>query len=324
VKALGEASVITAMMAAVRPGERLVMARDGHKSAFAGLVLSGARPIYVDPVYDERRQIAHGVDPASLGRVLGDHPAARAAMVFTPTRYGIGADVKALAEICHAHGIPLMTDDARGLNSSPSMCLPESGALAQALRVRAAIEELTGLDLMGAEMIPGAFTLDPTRITFDVLGLGLTGFSADDWLRQHENIRLELADHRRLMALITDADSDEKVDRLIAALRALSEAHADADRAPIPDLPHPADLRMRTVALPRDAVLGATEMVSWRDAAGRVSAEMICPYPPGSPITAPGELLTPEVIDCLQRLAAAGVMVEGAADATLAHFRVAV
>jgi arginine decarboxylase len=50
---------------------------------------------------------------------------------------------------------------------------------------------------------------------------------------------------------------------------------------------------------------------------------MICPYPPGIPITAPGDRLTPEVVDYLQQLAAAGVMVEGAADETLETFRVA-
>ena len=59
-----------------------------------------------------------------------------------------------------------------------------------------------------------------------------------------------------------------------------------------------------------------------RQAAGRVSAEIICPYPPGIPITAPGERLTLEVVDYLQQLAAAGVMVEGAADESLAQFRV--
>jgi arginine/lysine/ornithine decarboxylase len=63
-------------------------------------------------------------------------------------------------------------------------------------------------------------------------------------------------------------------------------------------------------------------MVPWREAAGRISAEMICPYPPGIPIIAPGERLRAEVVAYLQEQAAAGVMVEGAADETLAHFRV--
>ena len=38
-----------AVMSVVGPGDTLVMARNGHKSAFAGLILAGARPVYVDP-----------------------------------------------------------------------------------------------------------------------------------------------------------------------------------------------------------------------------------------------------------------------------------
>lgn len=124
------------------------------------------------------------------------------------------------------------------------------------------------------------------------------------------------------MALVSFAHTDADVDRLVAALTALVDAHADADQGLVPDVPPPSALRMETVVLPRDAFLGRTEMVEWRQAAGRVSAEMICPYPPGIPITAPGERLTSEVVDYLQQLAAAGVLVEGAADESLAQFRV--
>src|SRR4051812_35107242 len=392
-------NVHVAMMTAIKPGETLVMARNGHKSAFSGLVLSGARPVYVDPVYDDRWQVAHGVDPAALERTLDAHPEARAVMMFTPTYYGVSADVKALAELCHARGLPLITDDAWGLDYSFCSQLPpsalESGvdlaigsvhktlnglgqtsvlsvqgdlidssrlelvfeleqstsasslllssidaarrqfqrdgeellgrAIEHARRLRGAIERLPGLDLMGEDVAggPGAFAFDPTHVTFDVVALGLTGFSAADWLRQHHGIHVEFADHRRVMALITYADSDHNIDRFIEALRALCNAHTDADRGQIPAVAYPGNLRMETVMLPRDAFLGATEMVPWREAAGRVSAEMICPYPPGIPITAPGEQLTDTVIDYLQSLAAAGVMVEGAADETLEELRVA-
>jgi arginine/lysine/ornithine decarboxylase len=392
-------NVHVAMMTVVRPGETIVMARNGHKSAFAGLVLSGARPVYVDPVYDGEWQIAHGVDPEEFARVLDAHPEARAAMIFTPTYYGVSTDVKGVADVCHARGIPLVTDDAWGLDYSFCSRLPpsaiESGsdlaigsvhktlngfgqtsvlstqgdlidttrlelvfeleqstsasalllssidaarrqfqrdgeqllgrAIDHALRLRAAIAEIPGLDLFGEDLVggPGAFASDPTHVAFDVVGLGLTGFSAADWLIQHERIHVELADHRRLMLLITYADSEANIDRVIGALRALAAApHESADRGPIPAVPHPAELRMDTVMLPRDAFLGATQMVPWRAAAGRISAEMICPYPPGIPITAPGELLTREVVHYLEELAASGAMVEGAADPTLAEFRV--
>jgi arginine decarboxylase len=125
-------NVHVAMMAAVRPGETLVMARNGHKSAFSGLVISGAMPVYVEPEYDERWQVAHSIDPDKLEKALKKHPEAVAAMVFTPTYYGVSADVKAIADVAHAHDLPLLTDDAWGLDYSFSSKLPpsamESGA----------------------------------------------------------------------------------------------------------------------------------------------------------------------------------------------------
>lgn len=391
-------NVHVAMLAAVRPGETLVMARNGHKSAFSGLVLSGAMPVYVEPEFDPKWQIAHGVDPMKFTRVLDEHPEAVAAMMFTPTYYGVSADVAALARIAHAHDIPLLTDDAWGLDFSFCSRLPkgslESGAdlaigsvhksldglcqtsvlstkgdridstrlslmfeLVQstsasavllssidaarlrferdgerllgdamdlAYRIRSAVTEIPGLDLMGEEVLnsPGALAMDPTHITVDVIGLGLTGYQAADWLLGNCGVHVELADDRRIMPLITFADTNETAQRLVDALSALAEAHAGATPISPGRLPTMVEMRTETVMLPRDAMLGHTEMVDWREAARRVSAEMICPYPPGIPVIAPGEVITDAVVDYLEQQAGAGVMVEGAADESLAQFRV--
>jgi hypothetical protein len=78
------------------------------------------------------------------------------------------------------------------------------------------------------------------------------------------------------------------------------------------------------VVLPRDAVLVVTEMVPWRKrpAASRPS---YLPLPAGHPVVmAPGEVPTSDIVDYLQLPAADGGMVEGAADESLAEFRVAV
>src|SRR4051795_12167762 len=111
-------SVHVAVMTVAGPGETIVMARNGHKSSFAGLILSGARPVYVEPYYDEELEIALGVLPQDFAAMLERHPEAKAGLVFTPSYYGTTADVKALADACHEHGIPLVTDDAWGLDYS--------------------------------------------------------------------------------------------------------------------------------------------------------------------------------------------------------------
>lgn len=391
-------NVHVAMLATVKPGETIVMARNGHKSAFAALVLCGARPVYVDPVYDEQVQVAHGVEADELDRVLDATPDAKAAMVFTPSYYGMSADVRALADVAHAHDVPLLTDDAWGLDYGFCSRLPPSSiasgadltigsvhkslnglcqtsvmsvqgdridtdrlqlvfeleqstsassvllssidaarrqfqrdgerllgqAIDLALRVRADLEAIPGLDLLSTDVVgrPGIFAMDPTHVTFDVTGLGLTGFAAADWLREHHRVHVELSDHRRLMAIVTYADTDHTIHRFLRAVRGLADAHRDSATVKIPDVPRPRDLRMETVILPRDAFLGATETVPWNQAGGRVSAEMVCPYPPGIPIVAPGERLTDTVVEYLQQLVAAGVMAEGAVDESLEHLRV--
>jgi arginine/lysine/ornithine decarboxylase len=45
-----------------------------HKPSFAGLVLSSARPVYVDSAYDEELELAHTVPPEALAHVLDSTP----------------------------------------------------------------------------------------------------------------------------------------------------------------------------------------------------------------------------------------------------------
>ena len=62
--------------------------------------------------------------------------------------------------------------------------------------------------------------------------------------------------------------------------------------------------------------------VARTEAAGRVSAELLCPYPPGVPIAIPGELLQHETIEQLLRVLQNGGTVAGPSDPTLATFLV--
>src|SRR3954449_11111017 len=394
-------SVHVAMVTVVGPGETLVMARNGHKSSFAGLVLSGARPVYLDPYYDEELEIALGPLAADLAAVLDEHPDARATMLFTPSYYGTSADVRALAEACHDRDLPLVTDDAWGLDYSLSghPDLPE-GALAQGSdlaigsvhktltgmgqtsvlsvgsdridmerlqlcfeleestsasaillssidgaraqfvregkelldravnsarrmreRIAADVPELMVVDSERLTAIPGVTAVDPTHVMIETASIGLSGYTADDWLRDERQVDVELVDHRRIMPLITFAHGEEEVERFVGALRDMVDACADRDDD-VPSFPDPPQIRTDQAMLPRDAFFARTEHVKPKDAAGRISAELVTPYPPGIPAVAPGEIYSEAAIDYLEQVVAVGGFVEGAADSSLSKLRV--
>src|SRR4051794_15343197 len=95
-------------------GTRVVAQRNSHTSIVDGLVLSGGIPSFVAPEYDLELGITHAVTPAALEAALREAPDARAAFVVSPTYYGMAADVRGLAEVAHAAGVPLVVDQSWG------------------------------------------------------------------------------------------------------------------------------------------------------------------------------------------------------------------
>jgi arginine decarboxylase len=197
-------------------------------------------------------------------------------------------------------------------------------AIERAGRIRTAIGALAGLDLMGREVIGtgGAFDLDPLVFTMDVRGLGITGYQASEWLRANRHVDIGSADACHISARITHADDDETERVLVDALRALVEAADGIEKPPAVDLPAPRALELESVMSPRAAFFARVEQVPVEEAAGRVVAELISPYPPGVPALAPGERITQEVLDYLTTGVAAGMLIPDAADPELKSLRV--
>ncbi|MHC3470050.1 aminotransferase class I/II-fold pyridoxal phosphate-dependent enzyme [Streptomyces sp. 7R007] len=199
------------------------------------------------------------------------------------------------------------------------------GALDLARRVRASIEEIDGMHVNdGADFCaPGlADDFDPLPVIIDLDGLGISGFQAADWLREHRSVDAHLNDHRRIGTQITHGDDEETAGELLAALKDLAAAAPGLRPAPRMEVPSPSELRMDQVRLPRDAFFGPAENVPADDAAGRIAAEMITPYPPGIPAVLPGERLTEPVLRYLRSGLAAGMNLPDATDPDLKTIRV--
>jgi arginine decarboxylase len=95
-------------------GQRVVTQRNAHSSTIDALIMSGLRPTFVAPELDPELHIAHCMTPEALDRALDETPEAAGATVVSPTYFGAVADVAGLAEVAHAHGVPLVVDEAWG------------------------------------------------------------------------------------------------------------------------------------------------------------------------------------------------------------------
>jgi len=96
------------MMAALNPGDKLALPRNSHKSAMGGLIMSGATPVWMQPEVDESLHMDHTVTPEMVRATLEREPDIKAVYIVSPTYYGVAADLRAPAAVCHARNIPLI------------------------------------------------------------------------------------------------------------------------------------------------------------------------------------------------------------------------
>ena len=105
-----EAMIISAAF----EGDKIMIARNAHKSAMMGLIISGAAPVYVMPQYIEKWGIHGGIKPDDVRKKFTENPDCKALFIVSPSYYGICSDLKEIAEVCHEYGALLLVDEAHG------------------------------------------------------------------------------------------------------------------------------------------------------------------------------------------------------------------
>lgn len=115
-----------AIMATCRPGDEVIVSRDTHMAVAGGLVLSGARPVYIAPEVDELYEIPLGPSPDALRTALCHHPRARAVVLTNPNYYGVAPDIKTLVAMVHDYGKIAVVDEAHGAHLPFHEALPPS------------------------------------------------------------------------------------------------------------------------------------------------------------------------------------------------------
>jgi len=160
---------------------------------------------------------------------------------------------------------------------------------------------------------------DPAKVVLRANQLGAHGVEIENLLIE-QGIRVEMADRDTLVFIATLADTKEDFVKLAKILVGVLKSVAST--------PRPSATALSWSVIPqvsismRDAYFADTELVSAQAAIGRVSADLIAPYPPGVAVVAPGEVLTEQIVSGLINSQRAGVRIAYATDPTLANFRV--
>ena len=142
---------------------------------------------------------------------------------------------------------------------------------------------------------------DPTRMVF--FTEGITGFEAEQHLADAFQIDIEMADSVSIVLIATPSNTEEDFTRLEKALQSLQGGKTTpASICPYPPLES---------FSPSIGFFSESEMVSLKNAVGRIAADTVTAYPPGIPILCCGAPITAQMIESVKELLQKGAKLTG-------------
>ena len=169
-----------ALLAVVRPGDAVVLARNCHVAALSACALAGALPFFAHAQVDEHLGVAHCVTPGAAEAALAEaasacaaapdrpgrpRPRVAALLVVSPTYFGCVADVAGLARVAHAVGACLVIDEAHGAHFGLHAALPRSSLACGAdAAVQSTHKTLGGLTQASMLHVSASRRVQPSRV----------------------------------------------------------------------------------------------------------------------------------------------------------------
>ena len=116
--------VLSAISAVTDYGDKILVARNCHKSVYNAIELNGLEAYYVLPEYNKEFDIHTKIAPESIKLALNKHKDIKAVVITSPTYEGFVSNIKDISEICHSYNIPLIVDEAHGAHLGLSEFFP--------------------------------------------------------------------------------------------------------------------------------------------------------------------------------------------------------
>jgi arginine decarboxylase len=162
------------------------------------------------------------------------------------------------------------------------------------------------------------FDYDKTKLSINTLNIGLAGIEVYDILRDEYDIQIEFGDIGNILAYISVGDSYKDIERLVGALSEIARRYG-RDKAGMMRHEY---ISPRVAVTPQKAFYADKQPLPIAESSGRISGEFVMSYPPGIPILAPGEEITPEIIEYITYAKEKGCFLTGTQDLKVETIRV--
>lgn len=118
--------ILAGISATTVRGDKVLMARNCHKSVYHAISLKGLKPIYYYPPRVGELSVYGGISSLQIEELLIKNKNISLVVITSPTYEGVISDIKAISEVTHRYGAILMVDEAHGAHLGFHEGFPES------------------------------------------------------------------------------------------------------------------------------------------------------------------------------------------------------
>ncbi len=129
--------ILSAVLGCTERGNRILIARNCHKSVYNGVYLNGLTPVYVYPEYIAEMGFNGEIRAYEVEQALDLNPDIKAVIITSPTYDGVVSDIRRIADLVHRRNIPLILDEAHGAHFGFHPYFPENGNMLGAVPLAA-------------------------------------------------------------------------------------------------------------------------------------------------------------------------------------------
>ena len=185
---------------------------------------------------------------------------------------------------------------------------------------REEINSIGGYYAFSSELINGdsIYDFDVSKLSVHTLPIGLAGIEVYDLLRDEYDIQIEFGDIGNILAYVSVGDRTRDIERLISAMSEIKRRFGKSGTGMLTQ----EYINPVVAEPPRKAFYAKKRSLTLDEAAGNVCTEFVMCYPPGIPILAPGELITPEIIEYIKYAKEKGCQMTGTEDINIERLNV--